>query len=193
MKKVLGLGNALVDILVRIDDDALLASLDLPKSCMTLVREEQVNAILDKISHPERQEACGGSAANTISGLARLGVPTGYIGKIGCDRYGEFFAAEMGRHGTLARLFHRCRRRPGGPWPSSLPTRSAPSPPFWARQWSWRPPTCRRAVPRLRLFPYRGLHGAEPFSGRNGPAPGQGGRGWWCRSIWPATTWCART
>ncbi len=105
MKKVLGLGNALVDILVRIDDDALLASLDLPKSCMTLVREEQVNAILDKISHLEKQEACGGSAANTISGLARLGVPTGYIGKIGRDRYGEFFSAEMGRHGTLARLF----------------------------------------------------------------------------------------
>ena len=105
MKKVLGLGNALVDILVRIDDDALLRSLDLPKSCMTLVREEQVNAILDKISHLERQEACGGSAANTISGLARLGVSTGYIGKIGHDPYGEFFAGEMRRHGTEARMF----------------------------------------------------------------------------------------
>ena len=106
MKKVLGLGNALVDILVRIDDDALLRSLELPKSCMTLVRQEQVNAILGKIAHLEKQEACGGSAANTISGLARLGVPTGYIGKIGSDRYGDFFAAEMRRHGTDALLFH---------------------------------------------------------------------------------------
>jgi sugar/nucleoside kinase (ribokinase family) len=106
MKKVLGLGNALVDILVRLDDDGLLGRLDLPKSCMTLVAEKQVNAILDRISGLEKQEACGGSAANTISGLARLGVETGYIGKIGRDRYGEFFASEMKRHGTDARLFH---------------------------------------------------------------------------------------
>ncbi len=74
MKKVLGLGNALVDILVRIEDDRLLASLDLPKSCMTLVSAEQINAILKKIADLEKQETCGGSAANTISGLARLGV-----------------------------------------------------------------------------------------------------------------------
>lgn len=106
MKKVLGLGNALVDILVRIDDERLLDSLQLPKSCMTLVRTKQVNAILDKISGLEKQETCGGSAANTISGLARLGVPTGYIGKVGHDAYGEFFSAEMGRHGTEAHMFY---------------------------------------------------------------------------------------
>lgn len=106
MKKVLGLGNALVDILVRIDDERLLPSLDLPKSCMTLVGVDQVNAILEKIARLDKQETCGGSAANTISGLARLGVPTGYIGKIGRDAYGAFFAAEMQRHGTEARLFY---------------------------------------------------------------------------------------
>jgi sugar/nucleoside kinase (ribokinase family) len=106
MKKVLGLGNALVDILVRIADDGLLERLDLPKSCMTLVEESQVNAILEKIAHLEKQEACGGSAANTISGLARLGIGTGYIGKIGHDPYGEFFASEMRRHGTEARMFY---------------------------------------------------------------------------------------
>lgn len=106
MKKVLGLGNALVDILVRIDDDKLLKSLQLPKSCMTLVAEAQVNAILDRIAGLEQQETCGGSAANTISGLARLGVGTGYIGKIGHDPFGEFFAAEMRRHGTDARMFY---------------------------------------------------------------------------------------
>ena len=106
MKKVLGLGNALVDILVRIADDRLLQSLQLPKSCMTLVAVDQVNAILEKITHLDKQETCGGSAANTISGLARLGVPTGYIGKIGRDAYGAFFAAEMKRHGTETRLFY---------------------------------------------------------------------------------------
>lgn len=106
MKKILGLGNALVDILVRISDDELLRSLDLPKSCMTLVDAGQVNAILRKLSGLEPQEACGGSAANTITGLARLGVPAGYIGKIGHDPYGEFFAAEMRRQGVEARMLY---------------------------------------------------------------------------------------
>jgi len=105
MKKVLGLGNALVDILVRIADDGLLGRLDLPKSCMTLVEETQVNGILEKIAHLEKQEACGGSAANTISGLARLGIPTGYVGKIGHDAYGTFFSAEMKKHGVSTRMF----------------------------------------------------------------------------------------
>ncbi|MCU0236168.1 MAG: adenosine kinase [Acidobacteria bacterium] len=104
MKKVLGLGNALVDILVRVDE-SLLHRLDLPKSCMTLVSAGQVNAILQKLDGLLLQETCGGSAANTISGLARLGIPTGYIGKIGHDPYGEFFAGEMKRHGTEARMF----------------------------------------------------------------------------------------
>ncbi len=105
MKKVIALGNALVDILVRISDDKLLERLDLPKSCMTLVREEQINAILDKVSGLEKQEACGGSAANTISGLARLGIQTGYIGKIGRDGYGTFFDDEMKKHGVDTRMF----------------------------------------------------------------------------------------
>lgn len=105
MKKVLGLGNALVDILVRISDERLLASLDLPKSCMTLVQESQINTILARIGHLEKQETCGGSAANTISGLARLGVGTGYIGKIGHDAYGAFFDGEMKKHGVSTRMF----------------------------------------------------------------------------------------
>ena len=105
MKKVLGLGNALVDILVRITDERLLDSLELPKSCMTLVEESQVNAILARIDRLEKQETCGGSAANTISGLARLGVQTGYIGKIGHDAFGTFFEAEMKKHGVATRMF----------------------------------------------------------------------------------------
>jgi sugar/nucleoside kinase (ribokinase family) len=106
MKKVLSLGNALVDILVRIADERLLDSLLLPKNCMTLVSESQVNDILAKIAHLEKQETCGGSAANTISGLARLGIGTGYIGKIGHDAYGTFFDGEMKKHGVATRMFY---------------------------------------------------------------------------------------
>jgi sugar/nucleoside kinase (ribokinase family) len=104
MKKVLGLGNALVDILVKLSDEHLLGSLELPKNCMTLVEESQINAILAKINHLEKQETCGGSAANTISGLARLGIETGYIGKIGHDAYGTFFDGEMKKHGVATRM-----------------------------------------------------------------------------------------
>ncbi|MBU4268030.1 MAG: adenosine kinase [Acidobacteria bacterium] len=106
MKKVLGLGNALVDILVKIADERLLDSLQLPKSCMTLVEESQINAILAKITHLEKQETCGGSAANTISGLAHLGIQTGYVGKIGHDAYGTFFNGEMKQHGVTTRMFY---------------------------------------------------------------------------------------
>ncbi|MCJ7525060.1 MAG: adenosine kinase [Candidatus Aminicenantes bacterium] len=106
MKKVLGLGNALVDILIKIADERLLDSLQLPKSCMTLVEESQVNDILAKITHLEKQETCGGSAANTISGLARLGIQTGYIGKIGHDAFGTFFEEEMKKHGVNTRMFY---------------------------------------------------------------------------------------
>jgi sugar/nucleoside kinase (ribokinase family) len=105
MKKVLGLGNALVDILVRIADERVLDSLQLPKSCMTLVEESQVNAILAKIAHLDKQETCGGSAANTISGLARLGIGTGYIGKIGHDPFGTFFEEDMKKHGVVTHMF----------------------------------------------------------------------------------------
>ncbi|MFH2107057.1 MAG: adenosine kinase [Chrysiogenia bacterium] len=106
MKKVLGLGNALVDILVKIADERLLESLQLPKSCMTLVEESQVNDILARIIHLEKQETCGGSAANTISGLARLGIQTGYIGKIGHDAFGTFFDGEMKKLGVDTRMFY---------------------------------------------------------------------------------------
>ena len=95
MKKVLGIGNALVDVLIRIESDALLEELGLAKGSMTLVDQDQVNAVLEKTNHYDKQKSSGGSAANAINGLARLGVDTGYIGKIGDDEFGRFFDSDM--------------------------------------------------------------------------------------------------
>ncbi len=95
MKKVLGIGNALVDVLIRIENDSLLSELSLAKGSMTLVNQDQVNAVLEKTLQYDRQKSSGGSAANAINGLARLGVNTGYIGKIGSDEFGNFFNADM--------------------------------------------------------------------------------------------------
>lgn len=99
MAKVLGIGNALVDLLVRIDDDTLLDELNLPKGSMVLVDEEKKRLIDAKTRHLPREIASGGSAANTIHGLARLGVETAYIGSIGDDETGQFFRQDLERHG----------------------------------------------------------------------------------------------
>ena len=95
MKIVLGLGNALVDIMTMLESDALLNEFNLPKGSMQLVDKETANNINNATKHLNKKLASGGSAANTIHGLANLGVKTGYIGKIGKDELGEFFRNDM--------------------------------------------------------------------------------------------------
>jgi sugar/nucleoside kinase (ribokinase family) len=95
MAKIIGLGNALVDIIVFIESDSLLADLDLPKGSMTLVDFQKSTAIRKAFEHLDFSIASGGSAANTIHGLAKLGIETSYIGKIGEDDYGEIFRSDL--------------------------------------------------------------------------------------------------
>lgn len=94
-KKVLGIGNSVVDILIRIKGDALLDELALTKGSMTLVDRRKILAILEKVSDYHTVRSAGGSAANTINGLAKLGVSTGFIGKTGDDELGYFFNQDM--------------------------------------------------------------------------------------------------
>ena len=95
MKKILGLGNALIDLIFKIENDEWLTRFGLPKGSMTLVDEEKARIILNLTQKLDKEIAAGGSASNTINGLARLGVKCGYIGKIGKDEYGEHFSREM--------------------------------------------------------------------------------------------------
>ena len=95
MKKILGIGNALVDILIRIDRDSLLDQLNLPKGSMQLVNKLRSDEILALLEANEKSFAAGGSAANTIHGLGMLGAPTGYIGVIGEETLGNSFEADM--------------------------------------------------------------------------------------------------
>jgi sugar/nucleoside kinase (ribokinase family) len=109
MKKVLGIGNALVDVLISLKDDELLNKFNLAKGSMTLVDKETMNAVLSHSSAIELKKApvksSGGSVANTIHGLAQMGAPAGYIGKIGDDEYGEFFRSYMEQNNICANLF----------------------------------------------------------------------------------------
>ncbi len=104
MSKVLGMGNALVDILTRMDSDELLEKLKFPKGSMQLVDAETSAQVLSQIAHLKTEQASGGSAANTIHGLSCLGVSTGFLGKVGNDDLGEFFKKDMSANNIEPKL-----------------------------------------------------------------------------------------
>ena len=104
MTKIIGIGNALVDVLVHLEDGKRLNTLHLPKGGMTHVdrpRYEQLAAAVNNLPH---EVATGGSAANTIHALALLGDTVGFVGTVGADEMGTFFAESSRQRGIDARL-----------------------------------------------------------------------------------------
>jgi sugar/nucleoside kinase (ribokinase family) len=98
MKKIVGMGNALVDVLIRVDNDDLLQQQKLPKGSMQLV-DADFAFQLNKVTRDyHRVFASGGSAANTIFALSRLGVSTAFTGKISEDEYGMAFMSDLLAH-----------------------------------------------------------------------------------------------
>ena len=95
MAKVLGMGNALVDIITQIENDEVLGDFGLPKGSMTLVDLDTSNFIHSETTGMPKSKASGGSAANTIHGLAHLGVETGFVGTVGDDEMGRFFKKDL--------------------------------------------------------------------------------------------------
>ena len=95
MRKILGIGSALVDILTQTPNEQILQELNLPKGSMTYVDAQTSVAIGEKLAHLGSQMASGGSAANTMSGLAQLGVEAGFLSKVGRDDIGRFFEKQM--------------------------------------------------------------------------------------------------
>lgn len=106
MKKILGVGNALVDVIVNIPDESLLQSYSLPKGGMEMIDCEKKRNLHQSISTMNQVLASGGSTSNTIHGLARLGQSAGYIGKVGCDSMGRFFEDDMKKSGIRPHLVH---------------------------------------------------------------------------------------
>lgn len=104
MDKIIGMGNALVDVLVRIDDDSLLEKLHLPKGSMQLIQEDTLSEIRKYTSGMKIHRSTGGSAGNTICALAALGANPGFIGKVGQDETGTFFGDTLRQRGVNALL-----------------------------------------------------------------------------------------
>jgi sugar/nucleoside kinase (ribokinase family) len=104
MKKILGMGNALTDILLQIDNDDILSSLNLLKGGMQLIdteRSEEISAFVKDFS---KKMATGGSASNTINGITKLGLDAGFVGKIGKDDIGLFFTNDSVNNGVEPHL-----------------------------------------------------------------------------------------
>ena len=95
MDKIIGLGNALVDVLATLKDDTILDEMGLPKGSMQLIDDAKLQQINEKFSNMKTLLATGGSAGNTILGLSCLGAATGFIGKVGNDNYGNFFRENL--------------------------------------------------------------------------------------------------
>ena len=89
---VVGIGNAMVDVLVHADD-AFLDDHDLIKGAMTLIDGERAAALYDELE--SGVEISGGSAANTMAGIAALGGRSAFIGKLRDDPLGAVFAHDI--------------------------------------------------------------------------------------------------
>lgn len=99
MKKVLGIGNSLVDIMTLLESDEFLMQINIKKGSMQLVDFKFSSEILLSSEKFKKVLSSGGSASNTIHGLANLGTPTSFIGKTGNDKHGRFFADDMRNNG----------------------------------------------------------------------------------------------
>ncbi len=93
---VVGIGNALVDVMSHVRDETL-SELGIAKGIMHLIDLERATMFHDLLK--DRTEVSGGSAANTIAGIAMLGGRAGYIGKVCDDQLGSVFSAGLAQLG----------------------------------------------------------------------------------------------
>ena len=91
-KKILGIGNAIVDVFVKVDDDFLLKN-NLIKGSMKLIERQEFDNLKNTIKI-EKIEA-GGSVANTMAGIAYLGGNPSFIGKINSDEFGKIYKKSL--------------------------------------------------------------------------------------------------
>ena len=89
---VVGIGNAIVDVLVQADDD-LIDNFELTKGTMALVDEAQAERLYASVG--PGLETSGGSAANTLAGVAQLGGRAGFIGRVRNDQLGGIFTHDI--------------------------------------------------------------------------------------------------
>ncbi|MEP5151737.1 adenosine kinase [Planktotalea sp.] len=95
--KVVGIGNAVVDVITQ-SDDSFLANMGIEKGIMQLIEKDRAEVLYGSMS--ERTQAAGGSVANSIAGLGSLGLRTAFVGRVTDDALGKFYAKAMTDEGT---------------------------------------------------------------------------------------------
>ncbi|MEM9812499.1 MAG: adenosine kinase [Pseudomonadota bacterium] len=94
---VIGIGNAIVDVISQ-TDDRFLDHMGIHKGIMQLIERERAQTLYAAMS--ARAETPGGSVANTIAGLGRMGLAAGFIGRVADDALGRFYAESFEGQGT---------------------------------------------------------------------------------------------
>ena len=105
MKKVIGIGNALTDMLVNLKSDAVLDTFGIARGSMSLVDSALQSKISKSVAGLPYSLSLGGSADNTIRAMARLGTQVGFIGKVGRDTTGDFFEQALQNLGIAPTIF----------------------------------------------------------------------------------------
>lgn len=100
---IFGIGSALIDLLIEIDDSELLG-LNLKKGQFYLIGEEESKRLLKKIEKYKVKIAPGGSSANTLYGAALLGSSVVFCGKVGKDANGDIYERRMSESGVRPKL-----------------------------------------------------------------------------------------
>ena len=93
-KKVLGIGNPLIDVIISVDESDIL-SLGIHKGTMALIHKERMAELLLLSKTRQTTFSCGGSCPNTIIALAALGIETTLAGKVGDDENGKIYAETL--------------------------------------------------------------------------------------------------
>lgn len=113
MDEIIGIGNALVDVLIKIEDDSLLDELQLPKASMQIIDRETMDKISARTASMQKSTATGGSACNAIKAIAEMKGESAFIGMIGNDSYGNFFEDTCNRTGIGTTLIRKHNMQTG--------------------------------------------------------------------------------
>ncbi|MDV7143411.1 adenosine kinase [Tropicimonas sp. TH_r6] len=95
--QVVGIGNAIVDVLSH-SDDSFLDIMGIEKGIMQLIEKERAEILFAAMD--DRQQAPGGSVANTLAGIGVLGLKTAFIGRVHDDHLGQYYAKTLAEEGT---------------------------------------------------------------------------------------------
>ena len=95
--KVVGIGNAVVDVISQ-SSDAFLQRMGIEKGIMQLIEKARAEALYDSMEN--RVQVAGGAVANTLAGLGALGLETAFVGRVRDDALGRFYAKAMQDGGT---------------------------------------------------------------------------------------------